>query len=914
MKKRLYKLVAMVLVLILALGNDLIMSMAASISGDSITVDTNTGEDYIVSSNADNETTLVVYSGGVVGNISIEADVTHTPVNVQIGAGSEVSQVTGNIDVLVTGEGTPAYGTLVDISNSGTISGTVTTSGYATLTNSGYIGGIQGNGGNGIIFNDGASAGTLNLASGSVTFNGNSVIDSLIMSAGTSASSSGGAFIDIGNSLDIAGTVSSDISFMVQDTTQINTANMQATDTVNIVYEDISYIVPSGIAAKPVSDLVGKFSMTSNALDFNDLYVGYTDQAVSKSTTITNIGSLAYPVEFQCTSTDFIVEGKKGDVTFESGDYLAAGEVLDIVVTPVANLEVGSYTATVSTEFCGNPGIITANLQIVPKLDRVASVTMADYYYGANPSVPAVVSDADDGDTAIFSYLSKEEGALSSEVAPTAVGDYMVTATLPATYMYNETVVQGDFSIVYMEIPDNPVTILGETKNNSGYYTSDVTLTAITGFQMAKQLDGTYEGEFTYKETINSIVIYLKDSVTNAKSDAYMLPTGIKIDKDFPIVDAVDGDTYYVNTLTVDISDDNLSSVSVNGVDQNLESGVTGTSVTLKLQSGLEEFIIIATDIAGNETKKTITLAKHEGTGTVVMEDFYYGETPAQPTVSSSTNGTTGVILEYYRTDLTDETQEAEITTAMPTQVGTYEVRASFPMTDTHQAFSVTDTFSIKYMPVPSEPVTYGGTLGNSSYYTTDVVLKAKSGYMISETLDGTYTESITYNQSKDSVKLYFKNTSTGALSTEYVVSGFSIDKDMPYTSDIENGGTYYGDDINVSINDLDFRYVSVNGELYPITITNGEVLLNLPSNDGMEAYEIVAEDMAGNSIYFAIKVCAQWMRTMIIPADVNVRLDVNTGYNLDDGNWTVSGDSTTYEGGTVFYIGNEGNYVFTKE
>ena len=36
--------------------------------------------------------------------------------------------------------------------------------------------------------------------------------------------------------------------------------------------------------------------------------------------------------------------------------------------------------------------------------------------------------------------------------------------------------------------------------------------------------------------------------------------------------------------------------------------------------------------------------------------------------------------------------------------------------------------------------------------------------------------------------------------------------------------------------------------------------------------------------------------------------------YQLSEGNWTVSGDDTTYVGGTVFYVSTSGDYEFTLE
>ena len=42
--------------------------------------------------------------------------------------------------------------------------------------------------------------------------------------------------------------------------------------------------------------------------------------------------------------------------------------------------------------------------------------------------------------------------------------------------------------------------------------------------------------------------------------------------------------------------------------------------------------------------------------------------------------------------------------------------------------------------------------------------------------------------------------------------------------------------------------------------------------------------------------------------------LDTGAAYELGEGTWQVSGDSTSYAGGIVFYVPESGDYEFTQQ
>ena len=215
-----------------------------------------------------------------------------------------------------------------------------------------------------------------------------------------------------------------------------------------------------------------------------------------------------------------------------------------------------------------------------------------------------------------------------------------------------------------------------------------------------------------------------------------------------------------------------------------------------------------------------------------------------------------------------------------------------------------------KEIPAPSPAYTLSGTKGENGYYTSNVVVKPAKGYMISTELNGTYVESLTIQNSQSGTVFYLRNASgerTGALRLETI----KIKKQTPKLS-LENGKTYYGDSQKLVIQDDYLSQVYVNGVLQNLDGT--ELILQLGSNNGKKKYEITAVDAAGNKKTILVNIAAAWMKTGIIPEGVLVNLETGNGYKLGTGNWKVAGDSTSYSGGTDFYVKKDGSYTFGKK
>ena len=354
----------------------------------------------------------------------------------------------------------------------------------------------------------------------------------------------------------------------------------------------------------------------------------------------------------------------------------------------------------------------------------------------------------------------------------------------------------------------------------------------------------------------------------------------------------------------------------VTGVTEDMEYAVSETSDTWTQVTGITDSGMLAMEpgtwyfrYKETDEKKvsaaTKVIVKGEGVASVEQGDVNYGTKP-DPKAETSTNTEKTAVIEYKEAS-SDDTAYSQ---TVPTAVGNYTVRATFAETEAYGEAVATTDFSIRYLETPEPPYTLVGTKGENGYYTSNVVVKPAKGYMISTELNGTYVESLTIQNSQSGTVFYLRNASgerTGALRLETI----KIKKQTPKLS-LENGKTYYGDSQKLVLQDDYLSQVYVNGVLQNLDGT--EFVLQLGSNNGKKKYEITAVDVAGNKKTILVTVAAAWMKTGIIPEGVLVNLETGNGYKLGNGNWKVAGDSTSYSGGTEFYVKKDGSYTFGKQ
>lgn len=235
------------------------------------------------------------------------------------------------------------------------------------------------------------------------------------------------------------------------------------------------------------------------------------------------------------------------------------------------------------------------------------SVTMADYYYGGTAPAPELKSETNGTAGVVVEYkkASEPDTAYTTKV-PTQVGEYMIRATFSATESYAAVTAAAEFAIRYLPTPERAYSLNG-TQGEKGYYTSSVTVVPAEGYLIADALDGDYAENLILTQDMEAGQIYLKKQATGEKTDG-IAREAVLIDQKVPAITAVkDGETYYKDSVQVVISDKNLSRIQIN--DDNIV--VKGTEMTFTLSSnhGSEDYQIIARDVAGNETKVSLTVA-----------------------------------------------------------------------------------------------------------------------------------------------------------------------------------------------------------------------------------------------------------------------------------------------------------------
>lgn len=181
---------------------------------------------------------------------------------------------------------------------------------------------------------------------------------------------------------------------------------------------------------------------------------------------------------------------------------------------------------------------------------------------------------------------------------------------------------------------------------------------------------------------------------------------------------------------------------STSGTSQSLNWGVKDAGT----------YYVWAKDKAGNTGYKAVTVSKANGSGSVSMTGWTYGNTANDPSYSSSTNGTSNVTINYKVSGAADSTYSG----TKPSTAGNYVIRAVFATTTNYNSVTATNTFTIaKATPT----VTLSPTSASVYYNSTNEFLAQANvtGTLKATSADSTYV-SITQGGSDTSVSA---NTNT---------------------------------------------------------------------------------------------------------------------------------------------------------
>ena len=308
----------------------------------------------------------------------------------------------------------------------------------------------------------------------------------------------------------------------------------------------------------------------------------------------------------------------------------------------------------------------------------------------------------------------------------------------------------------------------------------------------------------------------------------------------------------------------------------------------------------------------TVTPASAASATSAASGKIYYGTqynvtvtslSPAEKTITYKKAGTGGTY-----------------SAVMPTAPGTYTVRVTATATDYYAAVDKTADFTIEYLEAPANVVELKGTPGTGGWYKSDVTLEAPAGYRISTSADGTFGESIKWNDGI--TEIYYQRTSDNAKTNAVQVSfNVKIDKDMPTAvfdsslgiSGKEKSLNVYADSLTFKISDDNLRSVKVNGDLY--NVTGKEWTVELKSGLLSETNTIVAADEAGNEYTLEVTLSPAWRQSMEVPMGREVCLLAGEGYKLSSKCKLEdkTKDTTVYAKGVTVYVRKDETCSFTE-
>ena len=583
--------------------------------------------------------------------------------------------------------------------------------------------------------------------------------------------------------------------------------------------------------------------------------------------------------------------------------------------------EAGNYDARVTLNWYSNPTaspvVETATTTFkISKLSGSGSIAINNIRANSGVNVNPVVTSATNG-TSNVTIEYKQAGAADaaySQGVPTAVGSYRARATFAATDRYEEVIAYTDFEILpaygyalKIQVADvkagekpSPVVTDGENnlENNSE-------VKYVVEYKVNGAVDAAYSATApTAGGTYVARVSLYNSGGTLLKTATTTFKIGKQSGNGTITVESI---RYGTGTVKPVVASETNGTGNVRVEYKLAEASDSTYSTTVPTIPG--KYSARAIFAATDQYEEVVAVTKFEiykgyGTVTVSTKDIYYGMEVDVKAITNVSNAGTAV-WEYKQTGAEDSTYS----TTVPTEIGSYTVRATYPESAYYFSFYATGKFEITYMPTPE--FVLNGTTGKNEYFTSDVVVTTQPGYLICGSLDGDYASSLSLSDGNTVSYLYFMEEATGAKSAGVSTAGIKIDTISPRFSNLPMADVLYSDTWTTTISDLHLASVMLNGEKQDV---NGNSLrLELDAEGGQKELELVATDDAGNTEKLVFTLAATWLEEKEIPVGQAVTLEAGTAYQLGEGTWQIDNDSTAYAGGSTVYIRAEGQYVFSN-
>lgn len=401
--------------------------------------------------------------------------------------------------------------------------------------------------------------------------------------------------------------------------------------TLNALTGELTIKESGEIVVKAVKAADGKYAATKATYKLTvekaeQTGFGFTEEQV----TITyNDNGNKYPLEAiggESTSTKITYEIVTG---VDVAEITSAGNELNILKAGTVVVK-----ATKSGDSCYNNTIAQLTL-IIEKASQTISFVNSEVNetYGITSSTNDVImsdlhSSVDPvyeivGDNTIGATINKETGELTFGDSVEKVGTITIKVTKGSDDCYEECSAQYTFTLEYAEKPDVAYMLSGDKKNESGWYTNDVTITAPEGYlischNLLSTADWTESVVCGTEGENKDFAVYFKHIETGRITDGIIVD-GLKIDKTKPvgldieyktaawyeILESIFG--FSKDTVEVFFSANDLVS-GIGVVEYSVDGGVTFTVLEKTLDTYStsipaqyrDQVVMRVTDIAGN--------------------------------------------------------------------------------------------------------------------------------------------------------------------------------------------------------------------------------------------------------------------------------------------------------------------------
>lgn len=309
--------------------------------------------------------------------------------------------------------------------------------------------------------------------------------------------------------------------------------------------------------------------------------------------------------------------------------------------------------------------------------------------------------------------------------------------------------------------------------------------------------------------------------------------------------------------------------------------------------------------VAPTATPSPSATPLNKGKASLTMDSFIYGGKPGEPKVTSNTNDATKAVITYKESSAPDSAYSKNI----PTEVGSYTVKAVLPAKEDFTEVTVTANFSIKYLPLPKNPYSLDGKANDKGWYNKSVKLAPPEGYEISIGDRKNFSSNPQSIEGMKTIKAYLRKTETGEMTDGFTITGVKVDPLAPKVNNITSGERYFADEYEVKVTEENIVGVSIDGIETEYTEEDGQVTFFVSADKKTVTKEISIEDIAGNVTKCQIIISPEWMKDGII-GNGTYYLEGDEYTFAQGSEWTVSGDATVYAPGTKFYATVEGEYT----